>query len=275
MKYRISRVVEILRHLHVCIEKKTPFSLIRFGDGGLKMMNSVNFNRQKNVAIIADKEGIPISEMDRIIQLWAKYANEADYIDTPAVYDKEYFWGRYKKGYNPINSRTQALLDRWENVYNDAGIITKRRQYCNPEFNWLSILDLPVNLIDIMKNKKICFISVFSDIPCLSEKFDIDFIQVVGHYENQFQNSFGMVIEYIKANANKYDLWLNSSGELGRVYSGVIKENGGRVLDMGFVAQFWDSQQRPERFKKFMMPHMEDNLKMELTDSGLKYRRNI
>jgi len=274
MKYRISKTSEILRHLSKSIEDKSPFSLMRFGDGGLKMMNSIFKNNNKNIKIIGEKEGIPEDKIKDILNLWVKYANDADYIDTPSVYDKKYFWGRYKKEQIPINKGTARLLLKWEAVYNRCGIRTTDRRYCNPEFNWLAILNSNFNLLNLLTNKKICFISIYDNLPRLS-KFDITYKKIVGHYENQFKNSFQSTIEYINENANEYDLWLNSSGELGRVYSGRIKELGGRVLDMGFVAQYWNNFQRPERFNKFIEPDISNSLMMKLTSNGLVYKRNI
>jgi len=274
MKYKIYNVVDILHHLNINIENKEPFSLIRFGDGGLKMMNSYSNRNNKNIKIIESKEGLPKNKMGDIIKLWANYANKADYIDNPSVYDDLYFWGRYKKKITPINKGTKKLLLDWEKIYNKIGISTINRKYCNPEFNWLAILNLENNLIELMKNRKICFISIFDKIERL-HKFDIDFIKVVAHYENQFDNSFADIMKYIEENATKYDLWLNSSGELGRLYSGRIKDLGGRVLDMGFVAQYWNDFSRPNRFEHFIEPDLYNSIQMKLTKNGMKYKKNI
>jgi len=274
MKYKISQVNEILKYLDTTIKNKEPFSLIRFGDGGLKMMNAHTENNNKNISIISKKEGVPSDKFKDVILLWTKYANDADYIDTPMVYDKKYFWGRYKKDNNPINFRTQNLLNNWEKVYNNVDITTINRKYCNPEFNWLVILNDQYNLLNLMKGRKICFISVFNKINRLN-KYNIDFIQVVDHYENQYKNSFPKVMTYIEKNINKYDIWLNSSGELGRLYSGRIRELGGRVIDMGFVAQYWNNFIRPERFNNYIEPDMQNSLQMKLTTDGLKFKRNI
>jgi len=270
----IFKTKDILNKLNSAIIEKNPFSMIRFGDGGLKMMYSIYHQNKENIKIIGEKEGIPYENMKYIITLWAKYANTADFIDTPSIYDGIKFWKRYKKGITPINCRTQLLLNNWKNVYSKAGISTEFRQYCNPEFNWLSILNNPLNLLNIMKNKKICFISIFDNISNLSG-YDIKYVKIVNHYENHFKNSFSDTITYIEENVNKYDLWLNSSGELGRIYSGRIKELGGRVLDMGFVAQYWNNLERPLRFSKFMEIDKKNPLQLQLTKSGLRYKDYI
>jgi hypothetical protein len=263
----------IINHLNRTIENKDPFSLIRFGDGGLKMMISYIHNNIENLEIISNKEGIPIEELDNIMVLWAVFANKADYIDTPYVYEHGFkFWKRYKKDFIPINKKTNQLLKDWSILYKKIKIEVKNRLYCNPEFNWISILNYSPNLLDIMKDRKICFISVFENIPNLSSVYDVDFVQIVGHYEDQYKYSFKNVISYIEDNIDKYDLWLNSSGELGRVYSGRIKELGGRVIDMGFVAQYWYNMKRPERFNKFMIPDTNNPLLMKLTQLGEKYK---
>ena len=274
MKYKIYKIKEILSDLSNKISQKEPFSLIRFGDGGLKMMNSFYHKQQKNINIICEKEGIPNNKIDDIIRLWAHYANNADYIDSPVVYDGSFFWKRYKNNYVPINTGTQILLNDWEKIYNRISINTKDRKYCNPEFNWLSILNTQNNLLNLMKNKKICFISVFDKLLRLKD-YDIEYVKVVGHHENQYKNSFKNILRYIDDHTNDYDIWLNSSGELGRIYSGRIKENGGRVIDMGFVVQYWNDFSRPARFEKFLNPCMTDSKLVSLTTNGLKFKGNI
>jgi len=167
------------------------------------------------------------------------------------------------------------LLQDWYNIYKNIKINIYDKKFCNPEFNWLSILNYSLNLIEIMKDLKICFISIYDDIPIISENFDVDFKKIVAHYENQYTNSFAEVINFIEENVDKYDLWLNSSGELGRIYSGRIKELGGRVIDMGFVAQYWFDGSLPARFNKFMIPDKENKLFMQLTELGERYKEYI
>ena len=275
MNYNISKTSEILCELEDSIIEKLPFSLIRFGDGGLKLMYSMARKNRKNVSIIGEKEGIPKKDMQNVLDLWSKYANEADYIDTPSVYDGVSFWSRYKKDFKPINSRTQLLLNDWVRIYNNIGIETNNRKYCNPEFNWLSILNHSPNLLQIMTDRKICFISVYDRLPILS-RYNITYKKIVGQYENQFKNSFLDVIDYIESHVDDFDLWLNSSGELGRIYSGRIKELGGRVIDMGFVAQYWqDYRNRPERFNKFMQPNLNNLSMIRLTQQGSNFIKGI
>jgi len=272
MIFQVYTKDQILKDVDDAIKNKRAFSLIRFGDGGLKAMQSLLNNHEDNIEIISNKEGIPVEEFNRIISLWAIYANSADYIDTPTVYFNNRFWKRYKKDHIPINILTENLLKKWNIIYESIKIKTKEKKYCNPEFNWLSILNYPVNLLDILKNRKICFISIYDDIPRLSSKFDVDFHKIVGHYENQFKYSFKETIEFIEENIDNYDLWLNSSGELGRLYSGRIKELGGVVIDMGFVAQYWYNFKRPERFNRYIEPDIQNPLLMKLTRMGKRYK---
>jgi len=274
--YNIKLKREILNHVNNSINYNKPFSLIRFGDGGLKMMLSYIKNKEGNLKIISEKEGIPLDKFQFVINLWAIYANKSDYIDTPHVYENTYnFWKRYKLDFKPINVKTNELLKNWENVYNSIHINTKDRLYCNPEFNWLSILNYPPNIFNVLHKRKICFISIFDDIPVLSDKFDVTYKKIVGHYDNQFENSFQETIEYIEENIDNFDLWLNSSGELGRIYSGRIRELGGRVIDMGFVAQYWKDGKMPLRFNKFIRPDEQNPLCIKLTTLGESYRNFI
>jgi hypothetical protein len=124
MIFQIYTKDQILRDVDDAIKNKRSFSLIRFGDGGLKAMQSLLDNNEENIEIISNKEGIPVEEFKEIISLWAIYANSADYIDSPIVYFNNLFWKRYKKDYIPINILTTNLLKRWNIIYKSIKIKT-------------------------------------------------------------------------------------------------------------------------------------------------------
>ena len=55
----IYTVDDILNKLDNCIEYKLPFSHIRFGDGGIKLIDSLLYDNRKLLATIVKKEGLP------------------------------------------------------------------------------------------------------------------------------------------------------------------------------------------------------------------------
>jgi len=273
---KIYKVGEILADLENCIENKLPFSHLRFGDGGIKFLHSVLVNDKEQLDIIIKKEGLPSHKIIEIFEMWGHYARNANYIDTPEVYFTGDFWPRIKKMGKPINVDTELKMRDWYKLYNDSEF--DNESYCNPESNYLMILRMMYkqkNLLDLMKDRKICIITVFPGIVQPLEEYNVDVIKIVGHWENQYQNSFTQVIELIKNSANSYDIWLVAAGELGRVYTGFVKESGGRAVDIGFVAEFWLGENVHPRLSHFMVRSEENPLELKLTDEGLKYIDNI
>jgi len=275
---QVQRIHIILQELEEAINSNKPFSLIRFGDGGIKLIHSLFYNDEEQLQKIVLKEGIPREKVVEILALWGIYANKANYIDTPEVYFSNEFWGRYKNARKKkISDNTIKRLKMWRELYHRCGIKIDKVKYCNPEASWLSILRLfPYrNLLDIMKGKKICCISTYNYIPKLSKKYQIKYHRIVPHFENQYENSFNQTIEFINKNANNYDLWLNSSGELGRIYSGLIKDLGGRVFDTGFVIDYFVNEKIHPRLQRYIQKNPKDSKEIVLTRLGYRYKDTI
>jgi len=269
----IHTIEDILNHLENCIEYKLSFSHIRFGDGGIKYIHSLLYNDLQQLATIVKKEGLPRHSLVEILELWGYYARRADYIDSPEVYYDGTFWPRIKKPGKPINSETDEKMQDWRDLYERAEF--DNDSYCNPESNCLMIIKIEGkrNLIDFIKNKKVCCITAKPEIKQLFPEWDI--IEIVGQWQNQYKNSFKEVVDIIKHTARNYDLWLVAAGELGRIYSGLIKEYGGRCLDIGFIIEFWLTGEIHPRFHLFVNNCLSDRLQLVLTDEGKKYERNI
>ncbi len=105
--------------------------------------------------------------------------------------------------------------------------------------------------------------------------YDIDVIEIVGQYENQYKYSFGDVVCKIKETATDYDFWLTAAGELGRIYSGIIKENGGRTIDIGFIIEFWLGAELHPRLIPFIERNPKNYLETILYDKGKLFKRYI
>lgn len=271
----IHNVEDILTKLENCIKYRLPFSHIRFGDGGIKFIDAALNADHNQMRVIVKKEGLPTDQIAEIFELWGYYARHADFIDTPEVYFNDTFWPRIKKLGKKINEETKIKMLEWETLYHSAEF--DNDNYCNPESNYLMILRRPgrKNLIDLMKDRRICLITAKPEVRWKISEYNIDIVEIVGHYENQYKNSFKKVVDIIKNTAKEYDFWMVAAGELGRLYSGIIKKEGGRTVDIGFVAEFWTGEQIHPRLRAFMNRSDCNPLELKLTELGLKYDEHI
>ena len=132
------------------------------------------------------------------------------------------------------------------------------------------------NLLSVMRNKKVRIISPFDELKkTLNGICETSVTPIVKQYEDHYNNSFAEVIEDIEINANKFDVWLVSAGELGRIYTGMIKSYGGRAIDLGFVSEYWIHGDLHERLQLFMKQSPKNPLEFILTDEGKKFQKGI
>ena len=272
---KVYKIEEILNHLEDCIKYKKSFSHIRFGDGGIKFLHAILYKDMDQLNIIVKKEGLPTDEFVQIFELWGYYARNADYIDTPEVYFTQYFWNRMRSAKKSITQKTEQRLKMWKELYSRSEFDNKN--YCNPESNYLMILrrEEKKNLVDMMKGRKVALITARPEVSRSLEGYDVDIIEIAGHYHNQYENSFKKVVGIIENTANNYDFWMVAAGELGRLYSGIIKESGGRTVDIGFVVEFWLGQSIHPRLSVFMKRNDSNYLELQLTDAGIIFEEYI
>lgn len=265
----------ILKDIKDHVKNKKPFSIVRTGDGGIKYIHAVLNNDINSLKVICEKEGIPLYKSKEILELWKTSINMSDYVDTPGIYYNHTFWPRVRKNGKDMSETTKIRLMNWKMTYDKAGFDIKK--YCNPEINFLMCLDYfnDLNLLEIMKNKKICIVTCYDKIKDILEDYDIDILKISGFYENQFAKSFQTVILSINQNATNYDMWLIACGELGRIYPGLIKYRGGVAIDVGSLIDYWCTGIIPIRLELFMKQNRNNKLKLDLTDMGMKYKRWI
>lgn len=275
---RILKTGELLTKINEAIVHEKPFSHIRFGDGGLKLIHALINGDRKLLELIIYKEGLPRFKVHEIFELWGYYARHSDVIDTPEVYYTGNFWPRVKTLKKPISKQTNALLINWKDLYSRAEF--DNDTFCNPESNYLMLIDLGakrMNLLDIMRDRKLCVIAATPRIEKILREhgYDIDYIQIVRQYQGHYDMCFNDVMRYIGSNAREYDLWLVAAGELGRIYSGFIKDCGGRSVDIGFTAEFWSGKNLHTRLTPFLMRSPACKLELMLTKEGRKYINGI
>ncbi len=166
-------------------------------------------------------------------------------------------------------------MREWWKLYNDSEF--DNDNYCNPESNYLMVLKTEKykNILDLMVGRKVCIITVFPEVKEALSEYDVDIVKIVAHYENQYKNSFRKVTKIIKEKASKYDFWLVAAGELGRIYSGLIKEYGGRTIDIGFIIEYWLTGYIHPRLHAYMTPNLVNKLELVLTDEGKQYLEYI
>ncbi len=268
---KVYNTLEVLQKLEDSINAKIPFSLVRFGDGGIKLIHAYFYNDNDQLDQIIKKEGIPRDKIKSLIDLWAISATTADFVDTPYVYFSDEFWPRVR-GHKSMSKRTIERLKMWRRIYRIANFDVKN--YCNPEVNFLSCLNIFENkgFPDILKDKKICIITSRSDLKKVLSSYTtyIDIVNIPGFTYNQYE-VFHRVLNKIKLDSKKYDLWLVAAGELGRIYTGIIKFHGGISFDIGSVVDFWATGEIPVR----LSPYVEidqNHLKIKLTEEGEKYK---
>lgn len=275
---RIYTVIEIMNELDTAIRNNDPFSLIRLGDGGLKLIHSILYNDTSQIRKISEKEGIPTSKFVDVLELWAYYLRRANFIDSCKVYLDGKFWSRLRTRQIPASKSTMEKIMTWGELYYNAEIDHKR--FCNPELNYLSCLThKKPNLIDIISNRSICFISTYDEktlrkfVPICRK---VDNIRIPQQYNKHYQRRYDYVISKLNRISNDYDLFLVSAGELGRIYSGVIKENGGRSFDLGFMVDYWCKKKGLHpRLKKYIIKCTDSNLEIRLTNTGYQYDKFI
>jgi len=269
---KVVTIESLLKEIKSSMINKTPFSLVRFGDGGIKVIHALASGDFSQLSDISSKEGIPLTEIRAIVKLWAATANLSNYVDTPEVYFSKYFWPRIRKN-RTMSQKTIKRLKLWEHLYKIAGFEVKG--YCNPECNFLMCLSSYGNLSlpELLKGKNVCCITSVKDLNKYLVPYNLKFniLQISGQGKNQYKNSLEEVIKKIKETANFFDIWLIAAGELGRIYPGIIKSKGGRAIDVGSLIDFWKTGEIPVRLFYFVKKDPINKMKIMLTNRGKEY----
>jgi len=130
----------ILRDIELHMEKKEPFSLVRLGDGDLKLL--LSFLRKRLPENKLKQQGIPIkaASIKNVITIYRESCNNANYISSFDMYYEEskQFWPRN------CSPKVIDIVKQWKSIYEKVGITNDN--FCNPEIGFFFFLQRKKNL---------------------------------------------------------------------------------------------------------------------------------
>lgn len=231
----------ILNDIDQKILNKDTFSIVRLGDGDIKLLKSIIYNTC-NIKKF-QQQGIPITEKEWITSIYKNSCTNANYISSFDVYDGIQCWRRIP--------RVQKKILQWKKVYQDVGITNEN--YCNPEIGFFLFLENRRNLFSVIEQRKICIVTCFSSVKSKLNNlgYNAQHILIPGRNSNHF-SQYKKNIKYFKKYATKFDLFLVGAGSLGRGYSDCIKKSGGVSIDIGQVFDVWNNEILPPRVRPYL-----------------------
>ena len=255
-------VIHIKNDIVNHIKEKRPFSLVRIGDGDLKLIGSLIKNQSNEAKF--QRSGIPNEKGKFILNIYKNACNNSNYTSSFEMYYTNEFWYRH------FSKGTQKKIVNWKKMYKRVGIVNEN--YCNPEIGYLLFLSY-VNLLNDLKEKRICLITCFPGIDKMlkSNGYDAFTIIIPGVNQNHF-SKYNEIINKIKRVVNDTDIFLIGGGVLGRGYCDIVKENGGVAVDIGQVMNTWKNKIIPPRFKNILIS---EGLLFNLSKPAQKYKDYI
>lgn len=264
MLYKLNH---ILNDINCHLEEKKPFSLVRVGDGDLKLLWDIHLgkvNKQK-----FERSGIPEDQGQFVIDIYRDGCNTANYTSSFDEYYTEAMWNRkFSKG-------TRIKIKNWKEVYKNVGITN--RNFCSPEIGFFFFLkNVKNNLINQMKGRNVCIITSYKRVDIKLKRIGInaELFSIPGINQGHY-SSYNHNVKTLKklVAKGKFDIFLNAAGALGKGYSYHIKEAGGICIDIGNVARFWCNGAIVGRYKKILIGASANTF--QFTKHGKKFERHI
>jgi len=264
----ISNRKQILQDIQRHLKKEKGFSIVRLGDGDLKLIRSL-FRKEYSAKL--KQQGIPNDPkvFKKILEMYSVAMNAANYISSFDVYFHEnspFYWPRN------WNNKIK-VVKKWKKVYEKLNV--HNDSYCNPDISFFLFLESEEgSLFDLLRDRKICLVTPFEQAKPLLEKFgfDVDLVLVPPRNGNHYTH-FNLIMEKIKRKKD-CNVFLVGAGALGRAYSHLVKQMGKVAIDIGQVFDIWVS-------KKRMVPRLQTLLKMNsnltfsLTKKGKEFQGAI
>jgi len=256
---------EVLDDIKINLENQQPFSVVRLGDGDLKLLDRLvhgKINPNK-----FDRSGIPHDKGKWLLKLYRRACNDANYTSSFEMYYTDSFWDR------KFSSGTKKKIINWKELYEKMGITNTN--FCNPEIGHLLFLTNRENLLEISKDYKVCLITCFPNAEQRLKRNKLNVSSIIipklnaGHY-----NKFEDIKKQIQDNLENIDLFLIGAGALGKGYSFIIKQGGGIAVDVGQVMNYWAGQRIADRFRGILNADPK-GLTFRLTKRAKQYRKNL
>jgi hypothetical protein len=261
MLYKLDHILDdLIDHL----ENKDPFSILRLGDGDLKLLDELI--RGKINPGKFKRSGIPEDKGKWVLNLYKNGCNSANYTSSFEMYNTDKFWNRY------FSPGTGDKVRRWKKIYKEIGITNQN--YCNPEIGHLLFLSGEDNLLKYIKGKRVCLITCFGGVSKRLKNVGVENINTIlipsinhGHYSAYNRTTK----EIIKRN-KETDIFLMGAGALGKGYAKTIKDHGGICIDIGQVMNAWAGKRIAKRFKGILLPTKKRVL-FKLSSKAQKFKK--
>lgn len=258
----------ILNDVEKHINNKKGFSILRLGDGDLKMLNIMlngGYAERK-----FRQQGIPNNrqEYKKLFKIIRTSCNNANYVSNFDVYfDSENYWGRNGK------DKTLTKMKLWKDIYQNVGIVNTN--YCSPEIGVYMCLRRKRNLFSLMKNRKVGLITPFERVSNRLNNIGYNTEAIVvpgrfGKHSSYYDETRKNIIGKIK----EFDFFIVGAGFYGRGYSEAIRINGGVCVDVGQVFDVWNGTKIPKRIVGLINYHGK-RMDFTLTERGKKYKGAI
>lgn len=219
------------------------------------------------------RQGIREEYVKKLMEIYKNSANDANYVSGFDIWLSDKYWEKNKNR----NKRNLFIIESWKKLYNKIGITNTN--YCNPDISFMLFMENK-NLLNDLKNEKICLITPWSnvkkklkkkgfdvtriDIPPLLDMKNVDNPPTVWH-SDMYE---GKKLE-ISIMCKHRKIFLVGAGNLGRGYLGHIKKCGGIAIDIGKVMDAWDRGFISPRLRRYIKIK---DLSFYLTKEGKKYK---
>lgn len=255
----------ILKEIESHLEKKEPFSIVRLGDGDLKLLWELHKGRVNKLKF--SRSGVPHDRGDELLKIYRDGCNSASYTSSFEYYLGPSMWNR------KFSSGTAEKVRKWKKIYKAIGI--KNNNFCSPEIGFLFFMNhVKNNLFNLMKGRKVCVVSCYKALSRRLAKANIDATVFTipaigkGHYD-AYSSKITQLRDDVQA--KKYDLYLVAAGALGKGYSFHIKGCGGISIDIGQVAKYWISGKIADRYRGILAKA--DPYTFKFTSNGKKFEQ--
>ena len=259
------------------IEKKKPFSLVRFGDAEHKFIYSMLRDSEKKLLKgILKRQGIRANDTKHILKMFKLSGNTADFISSFECWLQP----RHQK-LIAFRFPTFELVEVWEDNYKRLGI--KNKNYCDPNIGFFLFLhEFSPHLFDTLKSCNLCLITS-EKFAGLWKKFKgfSSVTQILippewgGSKDQRKRIHSDRYLEIVnKIPKEKGMVYLIGAGFASKIYAYHIKKNGGIALDVGKMIDYWATESFiPLRMQKIVRPRTE--FYVGLTEVGEKFKEFI